>query len=104
MDNNMERRESGLPQPIRARMVEARRTLGLSQTELGRVVDLTQAHISGIENGKAIPRFDTMVDLARALGFELLLVERAHVPLVEALSRAGASGERPLYAADEANS
>ena len=65
-------------------------------------------HISGIETGRVVPRFDTLLDLVRALDYDLLLVPRALVPVVESLVRcrqAPTAGEeeedRPLYAPDE---
>ena len=65
-------------------------------------------HISGIESGKIVPRFDTLLDLVRVLGFDLLMVPRALVPAMQALIRDQRNqeerrddGERPLYAADD---
>jgi transcriptional regulator with XRE-family HTH domain len=84
---------------------------GWSQLELGRRVGLPQAHISAIETGKTVPRFDTLLDLVRVLDRDLVLVPRALVPAVQALIRNyrhgggtqhGDDGEQPLYA-DVAN-
>jgi len=63
-------------------------------------------HISGIETGKIVPRFDTLLDLVRVLDHDLLMVPRALVPVVQALLRDhrrldGAEPERPLYAVDD---
>jgi hypothetical protein len=61
-------------------------------------------HISSIETGKVVPRFDTLLDLVRVLDYDLLLVPRELVPTVQALThdrdRSGEE-ERPLYAPDE---
>jgi hypothetical protein len=66
-------------------------------------------HISGIETGKVVPRFDTLLELVRALGRDLLIVPRELVPAVQALIRDhlhpsrdtdADEGERPLYGAD----
>ncbi|MGE0715906.1 MAG: helix-turn-helix transcriptional regulator [Alphaproteobacteria bacterium] len=79
----------------------ARRRHGWSQAELGRRVGLPQAHISGIETGRIVPRFDTMLDLVRVLGLDLVLVPKAMVPIVRAMTRGGEQPEnRPLYAHD----
>jgi len=102
-----------LPAAIRRELVTARHKRGWSQAELGRRVGLPQMHISGIETGKIAPRFDTLLDLVRVLGHDLLMVPRSLVPAVQALirderhrddRRGGAADEpeRPLYAADDA--
>ena len=103
-------RQHSLPEAMRADLHAARKNLGWSQAELGRRVGLPQMHISGIESGKVVPRYSTLLDLVRVLGFDLILVPRALVPAVHALvedhlhpdtSRYAAEGEaeRPLYAA-----
>src|SRR2546425_3869591 len=99
-----------LPDAMRQEMVAARHKRGWSQDELGQRSGLPQTHISGIETGKIVPRFDTLLDLVRVLDRDLLTVPRALVPAVLAMVRdhrhprrgAGADeGERPLYGADD---
>ena len=98
-----------LPEAMRCDLKEARQDRGWSQAELGRRVGLPQMHISGIESGKIVPRFDTLLDLVRVLGYDLLLVPRSLVPAVQGMIRdqrhsdssATDEGERPLYAVDE---
>lgn len=93
-----------LPSAIRQALVEARRQRGWSQAELGQRVGLPQMHISRIETGKVVPRFDTLVELVRVLGFDLLLVPHNLVPVVQAMTRPSAHDdeeERPLYLPDE---
>ena len=67
-------------------------------------------HISGIETGKIVPRFDTLLDLVRVLDRDLLMVPRTLVPAVLAMIRDhrrssedsnGGENERPLYAVEE---
>jgi HTH-type transcriptional regulator/antitoxin HipB len=102
------RRLNRLPAAMLAELIEARRNRGWSQAELGRRVALPQAHISGIETGKVVPRFDTLLDLVRVLDHDLLMVPRALVPAVQALLRdyrlrdgkTDDDGERALYARD----
>ena len=101
-------RLQGLPAEIRLSLKEARQKRGWSQAELGRRASLPQMHISGIESGKIVPRFDTLLDLVRVLGFDLLMVPRALVPAMQALIRDERNqeehrddSERPLYAADD---
>jgi transcriptional regulator with XRE-family HTH domain len=98
-----------LPEAFRAELKQARVKRGWSQLELGRRVGLPQVHISDIETGKTVPRFDTLLDLVRVLDRDLVLVPRALVPAVQALIRdyrreagGGPDQERPLYAGDVA--
>lgn len=102
-------RLGGLPAAMRAELSEARRNHGWSQVELGQRVGLPQVHISGIETGKIVPRFDTLLDLVRVLDRDLLMVPRTLVPVVQSLTRdhyhpdsesKQDEGERPLYAFD----
>lgn len=100
-------RLAGLPADMRQRLKEVRLARGLSQAELGEQVGLPQMHISGIESGKIVPRYDTLLDIVRVLDHDLLLVPRALVPAVQALIRDHRrpdeqrnDDERPLYAAE----
>lgn len=98
-------RLGSLPETMRRELKAARIKRGWSQAELGRRAGLPQAHVSGIETGKIVPRFDTLIDLVRLLGHDLILVPRGLVPAVGSLirdSRHPSSGVRddelPLYA------
>ena len=93
-----------LPETIRRALKVARLRRGWSQTEVGKHAGLPQTHISGIETGRIVPRFDTLLDLVRVLGMDLVLVPQSLVPAVNALvrdSHTGKASERPLYAADD---
>ena len=98
-------RLGGLPEDFRQQIKEARLKRGWGQRELGAHVGLPQPHISAIESGNIVPRFDTLLDLVRVLDHDILLVPRTLVPAVQSLIRdqkeAGGSNERPLYAADD---
>jgi transcriptional regulator with XRE-family HTH domain len=65
-----------------------------------------QRHVSGIESGKIVPRYDTLLEIVRTLDRDLIMVPRALVPVVQALVRdhlndqPGEGEERPLYAVD----
>ena len=102
-------RMNRLPENIRREIRSARRDRGWSQLELGRRAGLTQRHVSGIETGKIVPRYDTLLELLRVLERDLVLVPMSLVPVVKALSSStrdygnrqpsGTDRERPLYAA-----
>ncbi len=89
---------------LRQKLIGARKQRGWSQAELSRWVGLPQTHISAIETGKTTPPYDTLLELLRVLGLDLLPIPRELVPAVQALigehrhlSGTGDS-ERPLYA------
>ncbi len=101
-------RLAGLPKDLIRELVEARKANGWSQRDLASRVGLPQVHISGIETGKVAPRYNTLLDLVRVLGYDLLLAPRSLVPAVQSLIRDARpavngdtdEGERPLYADD----
>ena len=109
MPSHIQTRFEGLPEDLRHALVQARHANRWSQRELASRVGLPQVHISAIETGKVAPRFNTLLDLVRILGFDLLLVPRPLVPAVQSLIRdsqhpAGPGtdeDERPLYATED---
>ena len=102
-------RLNGLPTEMRRALRAARETRGWSQAELGRQVGLPQVHISRIEAGKTAPRINTLLDLVRALDYDLLLVPRpltaaARAMVQDYLSPDAGDADRPLYADEEDDS
>ena len=97
-------RLNGLPQEMRRSLKEARAKRHWSQRDLSSRIGLTQRHVSGIESGKIVPRYDTLLELVRILDHDLLMVPRAIVPVVQSLIRdhlqdqPGEGEERSLYA------
>jgi transcriptional regulator with XRE-family HTH domain len=98
-------RLQGLPAELRQQIKAARAKRGWGQRQLGAQVGLQQPHISAIESGEVVPRFDTLLDIVRVLNLDLLLVPRTLVPAVQSLIRAQqepeGSEERSLYAGDD---
>src|SRR6266478_6083602 len=109
MRNNIKKhvrplRLKGLPAEMREQLREARSNKGWSQRDLGQRLGLPQMHVSGIESGKIVPRFDTLLDYVRGLD----LVPRSFGPAVlglmrehKASNKPGREGERSLYAVSE---
>jgi transcriptional regulator with XRE-family HTH domain len=99
-------RQKGLPAEMRQALKEARAQRGWSQRDLASRLGIAQRHISGIESGKIVPRYDTLLEIVRMLDRDLLMVPRALVPVVQALARdhlkdqTGEGEERSLYASD----
>ena len=98
-------RLEGLPEDMRLTLKEVREKRGWTQRDLASRLGLTQTHISGIESGKIVPRYDTLLELVRILDRDLLMVPRALVPVVQSLIRDhrqpdqnGEGEERSLYA------
>ncbi len=84
---------------IQERLRAARRAIRLSQKTLGERMGLPQSHVSAIETGKVDPRLSNIIEMARALDHELMLVPRTLVPAVRALL--AGHQEAPLWQADE---
>src|SRR5436305_9180764 len=104
MQFHIARRAKVLPEDLRRELIAARWKRGWTQAELGRRLGIPQMHISGIETGKIVPRYDTLLEIVRVLDRDLLMVPRALVPAVQSLIRdhlrhdqQGESDERPLY-------
>jgi transcriptional regulator with XRE-family HTH domain len=73
---------------IIAALKAARESGGLSQRDLSAKAGVPQSHISKIEGGGADIRLSSLIELARALELELVLVPRHLVPAVEGVLRA----------------
>ena len=63
----------------------ARKRKGLSQRELSERSGVPQSHISRIENGAVDLRLSSLIELARTLDMELLMVPRKAVPAFQSI-------------------
>jgi transcriptional regulator with XRE-family HTH domain len=70
-----------------AALIAARRRAGLSQRALGAKLGISQSHLSKIERAAVDPQASNLVEIARSLGLELMLVPKLLVPAVQALER-----------------
>ena len=99
-------RQKALPTELRHALIDARKEHGWSQRDLASRLGIGQRHVSGIESGKIVPRYDTLLEIVRMLDHDLIMVPRALVPIVQSLVRdhlkdePGEGEERSLYAAD----
>jgi transcriptional regulator with XRE-family HTH domain len=62
-----------------------RETRGLSQRALSKLAGVPQSHISKIESGTVDLRLSSLIELARVLGLELILVPRKTLPAVKSI-------------------
>jgi transcriptional regulator with XRE-family HTH domain len=78
----------------------ARESAGLSQRALSVACGLTQSHISQIERGALEPGLARLIDIARALELELVLVPKKLLPVIDSLVRQPSilhDSPRPAY-------
>ena len=78
----------------------ARQEKGLKQFEFGNKLGLPQSHISKIERGETDPRLSTVVDMARIVDRELILVPRRRAPAIRPMIEGGHDQE-PMWKPDE---
>lgn len=82
-------------QQIARQLREARVARGMSQSELGERVGITQAQISRFEGGRADLTLESLVELGRGLGVEVVLVPRGKVRAALALGLTGPAAAAP---------
>ncbi len=78
----------------------ARQEKGLKQYEFGSKLGLPQSHISKIERGETDPRLSTVIDMARIVDRELILVPRRLAPAIRSMIEGGHDQE-PMWKPDE---
>lgn len=78
----------------------ARQQKRLKQSEFGNKLGLPQSHISKIERGETDPRLSTVVDMARIVDRELVLVPRRLAPAIRQMI-AGGDDQEPMWKPDE---
>ena len=72
---------------IANKLKAAREAKGLSQRALSKLAGVPQSHISKIENGFVDLRLSSLIELARVLGLELMLVPRKTLPAIKSITR-----------------
>jgi transcriptional regulator with XRE-family HTH domain len=88
-------------QELIERLVKERRKLGFSQRELGKKVGIPQSHISKIEKGEVDVQISSLMELARVLGLEVMLIPREYNSLIRALEKGQNPSEVSKYRLEE---
>ena len=82
-------------------LVRARQARGLSQRALGERLSVPQSHISKIERGKTDLRLSSLIEMARHLDLEVVLVPRQILPALRAITEGETADENYLYRLSE---
>jgi transcriptional regulator with XRE-family HTH domain len=86
--------------PLLDRIKAAREQKGLSQRALGERVGLPQSHISKIESGSVDLQASSLLEIARALDLEVILVPRVTLPAIRAMQQEMQRTETPASRAE----
>ena len=78
-------------QEIASKIKAGRIKKGLSQRALSIKIGVPQSHISKIENGLVDLQTSSLIEIARALDLELVLVSRSLLPAVQAIQNASSA-------------
>ncbi|WP_369726647.1 MULTISPECIES: helix-turn-helix domain-containing protein [unclassified Bradyrhizobium] len=79
---------------------DARKQAGLTQQQVAQRAGISRPRYRDIEQGDAAARANTLINVARALGMELMLIPQAMVPGVNALLRPSDDEDRPAFTTD----
>jgi HTH-type transcriptional regulator / antitoxin HipB len=75
----------------------AREGKGMSQRALANRIGIPQGHLSRIESGSVDLQTSTLIQIARALDLELVLIPRRVLPAVAALTSRSSATPGPAY-------
>jgi HTH-type transcriptional regulator/antitoxin HipB len=79
------------------KLQEARKAKGLTQGELGAKIGLPQSHISQIEAGKIDVRLSSLLEIARFLDLEPMLIPRPLIPAVRSITSGKDDSQLPAW-------
>ncbi|WFU60050.1 helix-turn-helix transcriptional regulator [Bradyrhizobium pachyrhizi] len=94
------KRSSEATQQLGRLLRDARKQAGLTQQQVAERAGISRPRYRDIEQGDAAARATTLINVARALGMELMLIPQAMVPGVNALLRPSADEDRPAFTTD----
>ena len=77
----------------------ARQAAGLTQEQVAALAGITRPRYREVEAGSAAARATTLINIARALGLEMMLVPQSLVPAVNALLRPHDDDDLPAFVA-----
>lgn len=76
---------------------QARTAAGLTQEQVAELAGISRPRYRDIEKGAAAARATTLMNIARALGLEMMLVPQTMVPAIEALMHPHDDDDRPAF-------
>ncbi len=82
------------------RFRKARRAAGLSQEQIALRANISRPRYRDIETGAAAARATTLVNVARALGMEMMLIPQAMVPAVQSMLQPADDDDHPAFTSD----
>ena len=85
---------------IAKKLQAARKAKGLTQAELGAKMGLPQSHISQIEAGRIDIRASSLLEMARLLDLEPMLIPRALTPAVRGIISGDGEALQPAWIPD----
>ncbi len=76
----------------------ARNKKGISQRALSSKIGIPQSHLSKIENGIVDLQTSSLIEIARALDLELVLVPRSLLPIIQSIQSSSITSKQiPAY-------
>jgi DNA-binding XRE family transcriptional regulator len=83
------------------RFRKARMAIGLSQQQIALRANISRPRYRDIETGAAAARATTLVNVARALGMEMMLIPQTMVPAIQSMLQPAADDDdRPAFTSD----
>jgi transcriptional regulator with XRE-family HTH domain len=79
---------------------QARQAAGLTQEQIADLAGISRPRYRDIEKGVAAARATNLINIARALGLEMMLVPQAMVPAVHALLRPHDDADIPAFVSE----
>ncbi|WP_137043289.1 helix-turn-helix transcriptional regulator [Pseudolabrys sp. FHR47] len=82
---------------------QARERAGMTQEQVATRAGLSRLRYRTIEAGEAAARATTLINIARALDLELMLIPKPMLPAVQAMLRPADDQDRPAFVPDRSD-